>query len=46
MKSNIVQENLKQSIIEKYGVENVFQSDSIKKVIKEIFMYRYGVDHP
>ncbi|MEM4260988.1 MAG: hypothetical protein QXG00_07140 [Candidatus Woesearchaeota archaeon] len=36
----------KKAIKEKYGVDNVFQSDEIKKKIKSSMQKRYGVDSP
>ena len=35
----------KNTCIEKYGVENVFQLDSIKEKIKDTNLYKYGVDN-
>lgn len=36
----------KKTNLEKYGVENPFQSEEIKKKIKETNLERYGVDNP
>lgn len=36
----------KNTCIEKYGVENVFQFDTIKEKIKDTNLYKYGVDNP
>lgn len=38
-------ERHKKAIIEKYGVENVFQSDEIKEKIKQTNLTRYGVEY-
>ena len=35
----------KQTCLEKYGVENPFAAEEIKKKIKQIFTEKYGVDH-
>jgi len=35
-----------QTNIDKYGVENVFQSEEVKEKIKETNFKRYGVSHP
>lgn len=35
-----------QTVIEKYGVSNVFQSNEIKIKIREAMMNRYGVENP
>ena len=37
---------LKKHIIEKYGVENVFQVKNFKESIKQTLMTKYGVDNP
>lgn len=39
------QEKYKKSMLEKYGVENSFQSEEIKDKIKETMLEKYGVDH-
>lgn len=36
----------KKAMLEKYGVENVFQSEYIKGKIKSTLQFRYGVDNP
>lgn len=36
---------MKTAIIEKYGVENVFQSEEIKEKIKHSMVVNYGVEH-
>ena len=38
-------ERTKETNLEKYGVENPFQSEEIKKKIKEKNLEKYGVDH-
>ena len=38
-------EKMKTAIIEKYGVENVFQSEEIKEKIKQSMVVNYGVEH-
>jgi len=38
-------EKYKQTCIEKYGVENAFQSEIIKQKIKETSMKKYGFEH-
>jgi len=37
---------MRAAIIDKYGVENVFQSSLIKDKIKQTNIKKYGVDHP
>lgn len=41
-----VRNKMKNTNIEKYGTECVFQSEVIKEKIKQTFLNRYGVDHP
>lgn len=41
-----VQEKIRKTNLERYGVENVFQSKKIQNKIKETFAERYGVTHP
>ena len=41
-----VQEKIRKTNLERYGVENVFQSKEIRNKIKETFSERYGVTHP
>ena len=36
---------MKEKVKEKYGVENVYQLDSVKKKIKETTLQRYGTEH-
>jgi len=36
----------KKTNLEKYGVENPMQSDSIKNILKESYIKKYGVDNP
>lgn len=36
----------KQTVQNKYGVDNVFKSDKIKETIKNTFITKYGVDNP
>lgn len=36
----------RKTVRERYGVDNVFQSEKVKSDIKESLMERYGVDHP
>lgn len=38
-------EKRKRTLIEKYGVDNVFKSDEIKKKIKDVCLEKYGVEH-
>ena len=46
MQSKQVQENLKQSIINKYGVDNAFKSEEIKNKIKSKNLEKYGCENP
>ena len=41
-----VQEKLKATNLEKYGVENPYQSEEIKERIKQDRLAKFGVDHP
>nr|DAL61201.1 MAG TPA_asm: endonuclease-like protein [Caudoviricetes sp.] len=41
----LVQNNLKNSIMEKYGVENISQLESIKKKKEDTMLKHYGVRH-
>jgi len=43
--SHLVRERRKQTTVERYGVENVFQSDEKKAKSKQTLLERYGVDH-
>jgi hypothetical protein len=45
-KTEKCKEKIKKTNLEKYGVENVFQADSVKEKIKETHKRNYGVDHP
>ena len=38
--------NYKKTCLEKYGVENLFQSDKIKQTIKNTNLKKYGVENP
>jgi len=38
--------NYKKTCLEKYGVENLFQSDKIKQKLKETNLKKYGVENP
>lgn len=38
--------HIKDAVKEKYGVDNVFQLDSVKQQIKETMIQKYGVDNP
>jgi len=38
------QEKVKNTVKEKYGVDNVFQTKKVKKKSKKTMMYRYGVE--
>jgi hypothetical protein len=42
---NCAKTRMKETNLEKYGVENVFQSEIIKDKIKENNIKKYGVDH-
>ncbi|MCD8211780.1 MAG: hypothetical protein LUC17_01980 [Oscillospiraceae bacterium] len=44
--SEAVQAKRKQTCIERYGVENPFQSEEIKEKIKETNLKNYGVENP
>ena len=46
MKSKQVQDNLKRAMLDKYGVENAYQSETIKKKIQDTNMKRYGAKNP
>jgi hypothetical protein len=37
---------LKKTCLEKYGVENIFQHEEIKKTIKKTCLKKYGVENP
>lgn len=39
-------EKYRKTCLEKYGVENLFQSEQIKNKIKETLLNKYGVEHP
>ena len=39
------QEKIKQSCIDKYGVDNVFKSEEIKEKIKNVCLEKYGVEY-
>jgi len=39
-------EKMKEKLIEKYGVDNVFQRNDVKEKIKETLLKKYGVDNP
>lgn len=45
-KTNESKNKTKKTNIEKYGVENVFQSDEIKEKIKQKLIEKYNVDSP
>jgi hypothetical protein len=40
-----VQEKIRKTNLERYGVENVFQADEIKESIRKTCIEKYGVDH-
>jgi len=40
------QENIKKANLEKYGVENTFQSESVKSKIRDTNISKYGVENP
>ena len=42
---NCAKSRAKETNLERYGVENVFQSEEIKQRIKDSNMEKYGVDH-
>lgn len=44
--SDLVRERRKTTTLERFGVENVFQSEEKKKKSRETLIERYGVDHP
>jgi len=46
MNSEQTKENLRKSIQDKYGVDNVFQDTKIKERIKNTWINKYGVDNP
>ena len=37
---------IKEGVRDKYGVDNVFQSEEVKETIKESLLKKYGVDNP
>lgn len=39
-------ESSKKSVMEKYGVSNIFQTQETKDKIKKTYLENYGVDHP
>lgn len=41
-----MEEKIKQSFIEKYGVENAFQNKDVQEKVKQTYLERYGVDNP
>ena len=43
--SNKTQQKRKQTCLNRYGVENPFQSEEIKEQIKQLNLERYGVNH-
>jgi hypothetical protein len=45
-KNNSKADKTKKTNLEKYGVENVFQSEDIKEKIKQTNLEKYGVEHP
>jgi hypothetical protein len=44
--NNIRKEKMKVTCLEKYGVENIFQSQEIKEKMKVTCLEKYGVEHP
>lgn len=44
--SSDVRLKMKESCVELYGVENIFQHESTKEHIKDLMLERYGVDNP
>lgn len=45
-KNSPIYEKRNKTVLEKYGVNNVFQNDSIKDIIKKTMIDRYGVENP
>ena len=45
-KSKAHQERVKKTVLEKHGVENVFQSEEIKEKIKQTNIEKYGTEYP
>jgi hypothetical protein len=46
MKCEVIKEKLKKTNLEKYGVENVFQSEKVKEKLKKTNLEKYGVENP
>jgi len=44
-KESPIRHKMEMDVLEKYGVENVFQLDGVKEKIKQTCMDKYGVDH-
>ena len=44
--NNWNQDRVKQTVCNKYGVDNVFQLDNIKEKSKKTSIIKYGVEHP
>lgn len=45
MQAKEVQDKVKATCLERYGVENSYQSDTIKEKIKQTNLERYGVEN-
>ena len=45
MQAKVVQDKVKATCLERYGVENSYQSDIIKDKIKQTNLERYGVEN-
>ena len=46
MGNNFVRNKAKETILSRYGVDNVFKSDEIKEKIRNTNMKKYGVENP